>query len=236
MAYQALLVEKLSQAGYSVETAATGRDAVAMCDRRPYDAITLDLILPDMSGLDALAAIRAGGPSCHAPVVIVTIVAEKVAAAAFSVVDVLHKPVDMQALLGSLQRAGVRPGLTGNVLVVDDDPKSLKLMEAAVAQLGLTPVCRDSGESALAAVGDTPPVAVVLDLLMPGMDGFEFLERFRRTPAGRRAPVIIWTGKDVTATDRARLRSAAQAVVQKSGAGMTSLLEELRALLQGEAT
>jgi CheY-like chemotaxis protein len=101
-------------------------------------------------------------------------------------------------------------------------------MEALLRQLGYRPLVRPDGASGLQAAVEEPPAAVVLDLLMPGMDGFEFLKRFRRMGIGRRTPVIVWTAHDLTAAVLSRLKESAQAVVEKSR-GAEALLEELRA-------
>jgi DNA-binding response OmpR family regulator len=117
------------------------------------------------------------------------------------------------------------------VLVVDDDPGSLKLVSTTLKQLGYETRCEHDGAAALRAVRETPPSAVILDLVMPGMNGFEFLERLRDEPAGRRVPVIVWTMKDLTSEERVFLRSAAQAVVSK-GQGGAEVLAQLEALVR----
>jgi CheY-like chemotaxis protein len=116
-------------------------------------------------------------------------------------------------------------------MVVDDDESSLELMSAALTQLGFRSVCLQDGEAALRATGASPPAAVVLDLLMPGMDGFEFLDRLRSSPATRRTPVLIWTIKDLSDRECARLSQSAQSIVRKGHGGISSLLEDLRRFL-----
>jgi len=228
---RAWLERTLRGAGYAVESAATGTAALARCRERRFDAITLDLLLPDGSGWDVLRELRAGGLNQEVPVIVVTVVAEAGAGVGFPIHDFLTKPVEAGELLSSLERAGVRPDGTSLVLVVDDDPNALKLMEATLGQLGYRPLCAADGESGLRAARETAPAAVVLDLLMPGMDGFEFLDRLRRTATGRRTPVIVWTVKDLTPGEREQLRTSAQAVVLKSAGGIAPLLQELQAYL-----
>ena len=226
-----LLVRTLDGAGYAVEIAATGAEAIRLCHERVFDAITLDLLLPDMNGLDVLAAIRVEGRSRRARVIVVTVVAEKGAVAGFAVDDVLPKPVDGPTLLNALERAGVSKTRSGLVLVVDDDPGSLRLMEAALTQLGYRALCVGDGESALAAIATTPPLAVVLDLLMPRMDGFQFLERLRRSEGHPSVPVIVWTVKDLSGAELLHLHQSAQAVVQKGNGGTAVLVEQLQLLV-----
>lgn len=226
----AWIVETLGRAGYAVETATTGAEALARCHAKRFDAITLDLLLPDMNGRDVLEAIRAAGPNRDAPVIVVTVIAEKGVVAGFHVHDILVKPAQGAALLASLRRAAVEPDGRRPVLVVDDDPKELKLADVALREMGYRATCVADGAAALEAAAHEPPAAVVLDLLMPGMDGFEFLARYRRTPAGRRTPVIVWTVKDVSREERLRLEASVQAVVLKTQ-GTLALVEELRALV-----
>ena len=228
---EALIVKALTTAGYSVQTATTGAQALVKLREADFDAITLDLLLPDMSGVDLLARMRSESRTADVPVVVLTVVAEKGAVAGFRVADVLAKPLDVEALLAALRQAGVSPERRGAVLVVDDDESCLKLMEATLGRSGYRTICRRDGEAGLKAAAESPLIAVVLDLIMPHLDGFEFLDRFRRTEAGQRTPVIIWTVKDLTSYDQARLRKTAQAVVMKGSDGAAGLVRELDAFL-----
>ena len=222
------LVHTLARAGYSVESAPTGAAGLTLCRSRRFDAITLDLLLPDDSGLEVLRSLRAEGLNRDTPVIVVTVVAEKGAAAGFRVHDVLVKPVVVDHLLASLKRARLAPDDSRPILVIDDDPRALKLAGKTLQQLGYRAVCRSDAKSALQAARESPPAAVILDLMMPEIDGFEFLKRFRRTAAGRRTPVIVWTVKDLTRRERQRLEASAQAIVVKSDGG-AALVEELGA-------
>jgi CheY-like chemotaxis protein len=227
---QSVLVDILSQAGYAVETAATGAQALAKARQQTFDAITLDLLLPDMNGLDVLRAVRSEVANRDVPIIVITVVAVHGAVAGFAVHDFLTKPFDPSALVASLERGGVRPA-GSNVLVVDDDPGSRQLMAATLGQLGYVANCVASGLVGLARAREEPPDAVVLDLMMPEMDGFQFLEQFRQLPRCRRIPVIVWTAKDLTADELARLRASAQGVVAKNGNVATTLVEELKTFL-----
>jgi signal transduction histidine kinase/DNA-binding response OmpR family regulator len=225
------IVDSLTAAGYAVEIATSGAQAIARCSERRFDAITLDLLLPDTSGLEVLQKIRASQLNGDVPVVVITVVAERGAVAGFAVSDVLQKPVEPEAVVAALTRAGVPPHRPGTILVVDDDPNALRLMAATLTQLGYTTRCEHDGAAALGAARSAPPSAIVLDLIMPGMSGFEFLEQLRRDPAGRRVPVIVWTGKDLTVDERAQLRASANAVVAKDPTGGHAVVAELAAFL-----
>jgi CheY-like chemotaxis protein len=220
------LFRTLSEAGFAVEMASSGVEGLESCRIRVYDAVLLDLLLPDIDGREVLRAIRSGGPNRHTPVIIVTVVAEKGVGAGFHVDDILQKPVAKKDLLAALNRASVSPSAPGPIFVIDDDRAALKLAERTLKDLGYRPVCHAGAAQALESIATEAPAAVVLDLLMPGMDGFEFLSRFRRTAAGRRTPVIVWTVKDLSSREREELESLAQSVVSKS-AGAKALIEEL---------
>ena len=228
-----VLVDTLAKAGYAVETAATGAEAIARCKERSFDAVTLDLLLPDMSGLDLLTSLRADGRARMTPVIVVTVAPDHRLIAAFAVHDVLKKPLEPTSLLHALERAGVRPDRRGGILVVDDDPGALRLMDATLAQLGYSTITRSTGAAALEAATQLHPSAVVLDLVMDGMDGVEFLAKLRQLPEHVRTPVLIWTMKDLTAAEHERLRQAAQAVVSKNGNSASTVVQQLRALLPG---
>ncbi|HWQ15667.1 MAG TPA: PAS domain S-box protein [Roseiflexaceae bacterium] len=225
------LMRTLSAAGYGVEGAATGAEALAKARARAFDAVTLDLLLPDMAGWDVLAAIHATPLNAAVPAVVVTVVAEREAGVGFAIQDFLVKPVSVEELLAALERAGVTSAHATAVLVVDDDATILQLMERTLSRQGMRPICRPDAEGGLRVVREERPDAVILDLTLPEMDGFTFLERLRSEEHGRDVPVIVWSGRTLTDAERARLESSAQAIVAKHAGGAAALLRELRAQL-----
>jgi PAS domain S-box-containing protein len=114
------------------------------------------------------------------------------------------------------------------VLVIDDDQSVLKLMATTLRSLGYMPICKASGKEGLAAVAEERPAAIVLDLLMPNMTGFEFLDRLRSQPESKTIPVIVWTSQDLTSQEKARLDATAQAIVLKRHGDIALVLEELK--------
>jgi PAS domain S-box-containing protein len=225
---QEAIAGALVAAGFSVETATTREQALIKLASQTFDAITLDLILPDATGSDILRDLRSSERNRDVPVVVITVVAGDGAVAGFAVHDILTKPVDGHGLIGALERAGLSPGASGSVLVVDDDPGSLRLMAASLHQLGFESTCVERAVDGLRISERQAPLAVVLDLQMPGMDGFGFLEHFRRLPGCTHTPVIVWTVKDLTPGEYARLRSTVQGILGKGQAGSASVVEELR--------
>jgi CheY-like chemotaxis protein len=227
-----VITQALVGAGYRVEVACTGAIALEKFCAGTFDAVTLDLLLPDMSGLDVLEQIRRGQKASEVPALLVRILQESSAIAAFSVHDVLSKPADSAAIGAALRRAGVG-GSSRYVLVTDDDAASSKLMQTTLESLGYRCVCDQDGRSALAVVERDPPAAIILDLMMPEMNGFEFLERLRSKRPHANIPVIVWTAKKLTSEEQGLLRRRADAVLFKLGAPTNGggLVEELRGIL-----
>ncbi|HWM85547.1 MAG TPA: PAS domain S-box protein, partial [Kofleriaceae bacterium] len=219
------LVDTLGAAGYAVEAASTGAEAIQRCQVRRFQAVTLDLALPDINGWEVLHQIRTSRLNRDVPVIAVSVSADQEQVNGFRLHDYLVKPIAEEPLLSSLRAVCAPSSETGPILVVDDDPAALRLVEATLRQIGYRPVCRSSGEEGLRAAAEDPPAVVVLDLLMPGMDGFEFVSRLRDTPAGRDVPVIVWTVKDLSSEERARLRASAAAIVYKGAGGANPLVD-----------
>ena len=224
---QAWIVRTLTAAGYAVEAAASGAAAIRVAAERSFDAVTLDLLLPDMSGWDVLRALRAGDRNRDIAALVLTVVAEKGAGVGFVIQDLLVKPVQAEDLLGALHGILALPASGRSLLIVDDDPNAAKLVGPALQHHGFHVTAVGDGASGLQAAQANPPSAVVLDLLMPSMDGFEFLHQFRLTDIGRHTPVIVWTVKDLTIAERTRLHASAQAIVIKGSGSTEALISEL---------
>jgi len=225
------LVEVLLAAGFVVEAAATGSDAIARCEQRAFDAVTLDLLLPDQSGLDLIPEIRRRGRNPDVPIVVVTVVAEEQALAGHVVTDILPKPVRADALLASLRRAHVTASQPGRIMVVDDDESAVRLASVALQSAGFSVEGHTDPVVGLAAADGHPPAAIVVDLLMPGLDGFQFIEELRALPSNRTTPVIVWTAKELTPAEHRRLSESARLVLQKGRGRADTLVSHLRLML-----
>lgn len=226
---RALIVDTLKKAGYAVETAANGKEALRLGHQRRFDALILDLLLPDMNGLDVLKSLQQEGPNKDIPTIITTVVSEKSVSVGFRIHDFLIKPVESNELLSSLQRSGIAPHHEKSVLIIDDNLSDLKLAKTMLEKQGYHVICKMTGEDGLHEIERNRPHAIILDLLMPGMNGFDFLHHFRKDEKNRKTPVIIWTVNDLTDEDRNMLQ--ASAVVQKCDGSNKALLAELQHFL-----
>src|ERR1043165_9965334 len=187
------------------------------------------MLLPDGGGRDVLAALRTQGRNVDTPVIVVTVVAEPGILGGFHVQEILTKPVSEAGLVAALGAAEVPRDGRRPILVVDDDPRAAKLAAISLAAAGYRAVSCHDGASALRAAQEAP-AAVVLDLDMPGMDGFQVLDELRLRPASQDVRVLVWTMLDLPAEKRARLLAKAQAVVAKGG-GVEALVARLQMLV-----
>jgi protein-histidine pros-kinase len=214
--HRAWLVGMLTAARYAVETAATGAEALARCRERTFDAITLDLLLPDTNGFSLLRSIHAEGLNRGVPVIVVTLVTEKLMPE-WTMHDVFSKPVEAAQLLASLKRAGALSEPLQPLLVVDDDPTTREQTRHNLEQAGYRVVCAEDAAAAFRIVDDDPPSIVVLDALLPDIDVHEILAHLRRTPEGRRTALILWNVTELTAEDQQRLTALTRTILVKAG-------------------
>jgi PAS domain S-box-containing protein len=221
------LVNTLEAAGYGVESAATGIEALRFLNERQFDAITLDLMLPDMSGWEVLRQARADGLNRTVPVVVVTVLADAGSGVGFAIHDFLEKPVEQHDLLAALELARIRAAKGMTILLVDNNRRELKLYQSALEQNGYTTKAKSNAAAALRVAAENPPDVVVLDLVMPQMDGFEFLRRFRAAEHGRRTPVIVLTAKDLVKEQQDLLTAMAEGIVAKGDGSVRALLAEI---------
>lgn len=223
---QERIVRVLVAAGYAVDTAASGAQALRALDERRYDAITLDLILPDTNGLALLSALRRRPGVENLPVIVISVVSEQVTGG-FVVHDALQKPLQPEELLSALRRAEVVPPAQGPVLIVDDDESSTRLISATLGQMGFRVQVAHDGHEALVCCRRERPAAVILDLLMPNLDGFGFMREFRREPVFGAIPILIWTVKDLSQAEQEKLLESASAVLPKDGSGLRHVVDTL---------
>jgi PAS domain S-box-containing protein len=215
--------ESLMDAGYEVDPYASASQAERALKESVYDAVVVDV--QDAGSLRAFVeTARHGSHGESIPVVGIGDYP------GLSLVEAVPRAkATLPALLAALARSGAPPPRGRPVLVVDDDASSLRLMEATLHNLGYEAVCCTSPHEALGVLQRLRPAALVIDIIMPDMDGLAFLARFRATEGTRKIPVMFWTVKDLSAQERAELQSSVDLVIQK-GVGVGS---RLSAALQG---
>jgi signal transduction histidine kinase/CheY-like chemotaxis protein len=208
-----LLSTNLKSAGYRLLHAASGEQALKLARTMRPDAITLDVVMPKMDGWAVLSALKADVELCDIPVVMVTVLAERGLGLSLGAVDVLTKPIERADLVALLHRLLRRDG---PVLVVEDDATTRAMIRHTIEKMGLPMAEAVNGRSALAWLADNAaPALILLDLMMPEMDGFEFLDACTSRVEWRDIPVIVITAKELTTSERERLLREAQKVIVK---------------------
>ncbi len=231
-----MLQRFLSKEGFKVVTVEKGADVVSRARQVRPHAITLDVMMPDLDGWTVMSALKAEPDLADIPVVMLTIVDDKNMGYAMGAADYLTKPFDRRQLLGSLNKfCNVKsPGLA---LVVEDDASSRELLRRTLEKDGWTIIEASNGRTALDCVANQCPSLILLDLMMPEMDGFEFLDELRQHPQWQSIPVIIITAKELTEEDRMYLSGSlflsgcVRRVLQKGRFDRQELLQEVRQLV-----
>ncbi len=227
-AARALTARVLGREGYRVVLATGGSEGLRLARERRPDLVTLDVMMPDLDGWAVLAALKGDPALADIPVVMLTVVDDRPTGLALGAAEYLTKPVDRRRLATVLRRvaAGGR-----QVLVVDDDAALRTTLRRALEAEGWSVREAAHGREALLRLDEARPDLVLLDLMMPEMDGFAFLEAARGQEAWRSLPVVVVTARELTAEDRRRLSGSVARVVAKDGRGPEALLAELRQAL-----
>ena len=220
-----LMTHYLEDFGCSVLTASGALEGIETARRERPDLITLDLMMPGMNGWDALKALKKDSELRDIPVVVVSILAGEGRGRLLGAVDLVTKPVEREDLLRVLWRNLVRRQ-GARVLVVEDDEPTRDMLVEHLKDMGLEVQTAANGQEALDAVNREAPDAVVLDLIIPVMDGMTFLDRLRASPYHNGLPVIVITARDLTAREREDLTEKASGVVA-NGEGVEDRLKEV---------
>ncbi|MGY2052598.1 response regulator [Methylobacterium sp. JK268] len=225
-----LLARFLQRDGFRVVAASDGREGLEQARVLRPRVILLDVTMPRMDGWAVLRALRADPELGATPVIMVTVLDEQNLAFSLGATDYLHKPVAWTQLKEAMER--FRPAIhEGPVLVVDDDPDVRERLTALLTREGWRASSAANGRAGLDAVALRKPGLILLDLMMPELDGFGFLRDLRARPEWRDIPVVVLTAKDVTAEDRRRLAGQADRVLQKGGLSMADLATTVRSLM-----
>ena len=225
-----LIVRRLAEAGFNTAEAASADEAVRLARELHPAAMTLDVMMPGADGWSVLDRVRRDPSLRDIPIIVVSIVEGREIALELGAFDYLSKPVDRLELLSSLERA--LPRLEGaDILCVDDEPGSVDVVRRTLLAAGCTVRVAESGEEGLAAVDRAVPDAMFVDLMMPGMNGFELVARLRSRERLRGVPIIVLTAKELTPDDRATLSTHVDRIVAKSELRSADLCATVRQAL-----
>jgi PAS domain S-box-containing protein len=224
-----LLRRHLERRGYAVRMAANGEQAMQITRMLRPDVVMLDVLMPQMDGWAVLSAMKEDPALSEIPVIMVTIVDNQSIGFSLGAADYLIKPIDRDRLLRAVEKCSSR-GALRHVLIVEDDAPTSELMGRALRQIDCKVTQAENGRVGLERLNEALPDAILLDLMMPEMDGFEFIARVRAESRWRHIPIIVVTAKTLTAEDRARLNGQVEHLVHKgefSGKTVLSAVDEL---------
>ena len=222
-----LMTRALHKDGFRVETAADGKTGLEMARALKPAVITLDVMMPGMDGWAFLQAMKSEPALAPIPVVLSTMVADQNLGFALGAADYFTKPIDWKRLSAVLRK--YRPDQTaGTVLIVEDDPEARDMVRRTMQKEGWNVREAGNGRAGLEQVRAAAPQVILLDLMMPEMDGFEFVHELRGRPEWRHIPVIVITAKELTAEDYQRLHGEVAQIFQKGALSREELLQQIR--------
>lgn len=225
----------LSKLGYSVAVARNGEEGLRLAKKLRPDGIILDVKMPEMDGWNVLSELKKDSLLSDIPVIMTSIAEEQTKGYALGVTDYLVKPVNRNMLASLLAKYKIGDESQGLVMLVEDDMITLEAMSAILKAEGWRVFKAENGRVALEHLDSKKPVLILLDLLMPEMDGFEFLHHLRDKPKWRDIPVVVLTAKELMPEERLELEAAAQNTFIKGAYEKQQLLSEIHQLLESQS-
>ena len=224
-----LMRRRLSRYGYGVIAAGTGEAGLEMARAEKPDLIVLDIFLPGKSGYEVLEAIRADAEIGGTPVIIATVDDDRTRGLSLGATEYLVKPIP-QEKLAEILNVYHKP-IEGEILVIDDDPDSAELIARTAGQLGLRTRRAVDGLQGIKMIQESAPAAIVLDLTLPGMDGFQILETLRLDPKLRSIPIIIVSGRAITVPEHAAIARSGCTFYAKGECSPRQIAQSLKTVL-----
>jgi signal transduction histidine kinase/DNA-binding response OmpR family regulator len=220
----------LSKEGLQMVAARNGEEGIRLARELRPAVITLDVLMPGMDGWAVLTALKADPVVADIPVIMLSIMDEKQMGYALGAADYLTKPIDWERLAVILQRYEcARPPCP--VLIVEDDAGMREVLRRRLEREAWTVIEAENGRVGLQRMAERQPDLILLDLMMPEMDGFQFLDGVRQQDAWRSIPVIVITAKELTPEDRQRLNGSVEKILQKGAYSREELIGEVRNLV-----
>jgi signal transduction histidine kinase/CheY-like chemotaxis protein len=225
----------LTSEGFTVLTASSGEEGLRLAREQRPDIIALDIIMPRMDGWAVLATLKADPALAGIPVILISVTDDRNLGYALGASEYLTKPIDWERLGAVLRRYSAAAGAESLALVVDDEPMARSLLRRGLERDGWRVLEARNGREALERLAESTPQLILLDLMMPEMDGFEFVAKMREQERWRSIPILVITAKDVTKEERTRLEGQVARILQKGGYGRAELIAEIRSLVGARA-
>jgi CheY-like chemotaxis protein len=228
-----LLQEGLGTSEFEVIGARTGHDGLQLARERQPEAILLDILMPETDGWQTLNDLKSDVATTKIPVILLTIVDKKALGFKLGAADYLLKPLNPAVVLDALRRVtGEKHQVRTCVLVVDDDPHVAEMLRQTLPESEFELNSAFDGEAGLHAVTMHHPDVILLDLMMPKLDGFGVIEKLRADPELRSIPIIVISAKELTHEESRTLKESVTYVMKKQGFDGNRLMEEINSAVQ----
>jgi CheY-like chemotaxis protein len=231
-----LVTANLQKAGFTVTAASTGEEALDLLKRQSPDLVLLDIMMPGIGGWATLEKIRSTPELNSVRVLLHSVVADPDKAYQLGAHGILQKPAELGHIVAEVKRLLSRESVECDVLLVEDDPPTRDMMRRILERQQWRVRSAANGQLALQVLGETTPAAVVLDLKMPIMNGFQFIDRVQAHATWRHIPVFVFTSMDITQEIRERLSGRAAGIFQKGNYSREELLQRVHEAVQAHLT
>ncbi|HNO86221.1 MAG TPA: response regulator, partial [Anaerolineales bacterium] len=226
-----LLQETLNTNEFEVVGARSGMDGHRLARQLMPDAILLDILIPDKDGWQVLHDLKVDERTANIPVILLTIVDKKALGFRLGASAYLLKPLNPREVIDTLSRVTKKIGRTHiHVLVVDDDPHIPDMLKQILPASEFDLRSAEDGVQGLEAIAMSVPDVLLLDIMMPRLDGFGVIKRLRANPATRELPIIVISAKELTDDEAARLKESVAFIMRKQGFDGEKLVEEIRSV------
>jgi signal transduction histidine kinase/CheY-like chemotaxis protein len=230
-----LLMRQLEGNGFRTKVARTGTAALAMARELRPAAITLDILLPELDGWEVMTQLKRDAATSDIPIVVVSVVDNPELGMALGALDYFVKPIDGKELVSRLNRFHFKHSNGTTVLVVDDDASNRLWLTNVLEPAGFAVINAGGGREAIEIAKSRRPDLVLLDLMMPDVNGFAVVEALRADPATRHVPIMILTARNLTAADKRQLNGHVSTILSRGSTAAADLVEHLRELVAAPA-
>ncbi|ELS03351.1 signal transduction histidine kinase [Xenococcus sp. PCC 7305] len=225
-----LMARFLTKEKFRVITASSGEEGIRLAKSLEPDAITLDVMMPDLDGWAVLAALKADVQTSHIPVIMITMVDNQNLGYALGAADYIMKPISKNNLKEVLGKYNSQAAFN-KILIVEDDADTREILRRQLEDYSGIVLEAENGRQALDIIAQETPELIISDLMMPEMDGFELFNQLRQNQNWSSIPIIVLTSKELTLIEREKLQGRVKQVFRKGGSQRTILLQELHKLL-----
>ena len=229
-----LINRQIGEKGYQIISALNGKEGLELAKEHKPNIITLDVLMPEMDGWSSLSQIKADNELCEIPVVMMTMTDDEAMGYALGASDYITKPVDWNKLSETLERLKVN--IKSQILIVEDDPSTRDLTKKILEKEGWNVAEAENGKIGIEQIQNNIPGLILLDIMMPEMNGFEFINEIQKNTEWMKIPIVVVTSKDLSREEKKLLQGNVEMVLQKGSFGNKDLIQKVNEIIDNEKT